>query len=41
MAALLYYPIRQVKLPTSRELLPTWLVAALTRLGAQWTAVEQ
>ncbi|NDC34026.1 MAG: hypothetical protein EBZ51_01225 [Synechococcaceae bacterium WB9_2_112] len=35
MAALLYYPIRQVRLPTSRELLPTWLVAGLTRLGAR------
>ena len=34
MAALLYYPIQQVKLPTRTDLLPPWLAQGLVRLGA-------
>ena len=36
MAALLYYPISQVKLPSNRDLLPNWLIQGLTRLGAHF-----
>lgn len=34
MAALLYYPIKQVKLPATKDLLPPWLSQGLSRLGA-------
>ena len=34
MAALLYYPIKQVKLPATKDLLPPWLSQSLSRLGA-------
>jgi hypothetical protein len=34
MAALLYYPIKQVKLPANQDLLPPWLSQGLARLGA-------
>ena len=35
IAALLYYPMDQVSLPTDPDLLPPWLAESLTRLGAQ------